>query len=69
MGSSVRPQIHANLLQFFTDLFETLQMFVSWSKDVHLVLGLSSLYFIIIIIYQLFPLFDLVFFQVRLLLE
>ena len=26
---------------FLTDLFETLQVFLSWSEDVHLVLGLS----------------------------
>ena len=32
------------LLQFFTDLFEILQdlVLLSWSEDVHLVLGLSS---------------------------
>ena len=32
------------LLQFLIDLFETLQVFLSWSEDVHLVLGLSSRY-------------------------
>ena len=41
------------LLQFLTHLFETLQMFLSWSEAAHLVLGLSSRYFF----YQLFPLF------------
>ena len=30
------------LLQFYTHLFETLQVFLSWSEDVHVVLGLSS---------------------------
>ena len=48
-----------------TDLFETLQVFLSWSEDVHLVFGLSSHYFFI----YCFHFFDLVFFQVRLLLE
>ena len=28
------------LLQFLTDLFETLPVFLSWSEDVHLVLEL-----------------------------
>ena len=27
------------LLQVLTDLFETLQVFLSWSEDVHLILG------------------------------
>ena len=30
------------LLQFLTNLFETLLIFLWWSEDVHLVLGLSS---------------------------
>ena len=34
------------LLQFLTDRFETLQVFLSRSEDVHLVLGLSSRYFV-----------------------
>ena len=54
------------LLQFLTDLFESLQVFLSWSEDVHLVwgLGLSSRYFFL----STFPTyFGLVFFQVRLL--
>ena len=34
------------LLQFLTDLFGTLQVFLSWSEDVHLVLGLSSHYYL-----------------------
>ena len=46
------------LLQFLTVLFETLQAFLSWSKDVHLVLGLSCYFFI-----NLFHFFDLVFFS------
>ena len=29
------------LLQFLTDLFETLQLILSWSEDMHLILGLS----------------------------
>ena len=49
------------LLQSFTDLFETVQVFLPWSEDVHLVLELSSLYFFI-------NFFDS-FFQVLLLLE
>ena len=35
------------LLQFLTDLFETLQAFLSWSENLHLVLGLSYLYFLL----------------------
>ena len=62
----VRPSVYRHneigslwtqLLLVFTDLFETLQVFLSWSEDVHLVLGLSSHYFFI-------NFFDLVFFQV-----
>ena len=52
------------LLQFLTNLFETLQAFLSWSEDVHLVWGLSSLFFI-----NFFHFYDLSFFQVRSLLE
>ena len=33
-------------LQFLTDHFETLQVFLSWSEDVHVVFGLSSHYFL-----------------------
>ena len=44
----------ATPLTVLTNLFETLQEFLSWSEDVHLVLGLSSRYFFF---YQLFPLF------------
>ena len=55
-------------LQFFTDLFETLQVFLSWSEVVHLVLRLSSLYFFINF-FHFFNLFFFFFFQVRLLLE
>ena len=47
-----------------TGLVETLQVFLSWSVDVHVVLGLSSDYF-----YQLLLLFRLNLFPVRLLLE
>ena len=43
--------MYATLLQFVTDLFEALQVILSWLEDVHVVLGLSSHY------YQLFPLF------------
>ena len=32
------------LLQFFSDCFETLQVFRSWSEDVHIVLATSSDY-------------------------
>ena len=46
-------------LQFLTDLFETSQVFLSWSEDVHLVLGLSFRYFFI----NFFPLFRLSFFS------
>ena len=35
------------LLQFLTDLFETLQMFSLRSEDMHLVLGLSAQYFLL----------------------
>ena len=41
--SSLQIQL---LLQFLTGLFETLQAFLSWSKDLHLVLGLSCYFFI-----------------------
>ena len=43
-------------LTVLNDVFETLKMFLSWSEDVHLILGLSSRYFFINV-------FDLVFFQ------
>ena len=33
------------LLQFYTKLFETLQVFLSWSDVVHVLLGLSSYHF------------------------
>ena len=39
-------------LQFYTKLFEILQVFLSWSDDVHAFLGLSNHHF-----YQLVPLF------------
>ena len=42
------------LLQFFTDLFETLQMFSSWCEDVHVVWILLLDYFL-----SLFPLCEL----------
>ena len=45
------------LLQFLTELFETLQAFLSWSEDVLLVLGLSSRYLFI----NFFHFFELVF--------
>ena len=41
-----------------TDLFESLQVFLSWSEDVHVVLGLSSRYFFI----NFFHFFYLIFF-------
>ena len=31
------------LIQFYTDQFETLQAFLSWSVDVHVILALSSI--------------------------
>ena len=34
------------LLQFNTDLFEILKVFLSWSEDVHVIMGLSSHYFL-----------------------
>ena len=68
MGSSARRSVRRHnkmgslwtqlLLQFLTDLFETLRVFLSWSEDVHLILGLSSHYFC-----QLLPLFHLIFFS------
>ena len=33
------------LLQFLTDRFEILQVFLLWSEDVYLILGLPSYYF------------------------
>ena len=42
------------LLQFYTKLFEILQVFLSWSEDVHVLLGLSSHHFLSIF----FPLFQ-----------
>ena len=44
------------LLQFHTDLFETLQVFLSLSEDVHMVLGIFSHFYF----YQHFHFFDLV---------
>ena len=54
MGWSVRLSVYRHnemgslwrqlLLQFLIDLFETLQVFLSWSEDVHVVLGLSFYY-------------------------
>ena len=35
------------LLQFYTHLYEILQVFLSWSEDVHVVLGFSSHYLLI----------------------
>ena len=52
---SVRDSVHRHnemgslwiqLLQFLSGLFETLHVFFSWSKDVHVVLGLFSHYFL-----------------------
>ena len=34
------------LLQFLTDHFETLQVFLSWSDDVHVVLVILPLFFL-----------------------
>ena len=34
------------LLQFYADLFETLQMFLSWSEDMHVLWILSCDYFL-----------------------
>ena len=34
------------LLQFYTKLFETLRVFLSWSEDVHVLLGLCSHHFL-----------------------
>ena len=42
------------LLQFYADLFETLQMFLSWSEDMHVIWILSWDYF-----FSLFPQFEL----------
>ena len=42
------------LLQFYADFFETLQMFLSWSEDMHVVWILSSDYF-----WSLFSQFEL----------
>ena len=47
----------------FEPICPTLQEFLSWSEDVHLVFGLYSLY----IFFIFFHFFNLVFFQVRLL--
>ena len=49
----------ATPLTVFPNLFETLLVFLSWSENVHLVLGLSSR----IIFSQLFPLFRQFFFR------
>ena len=52
---SVRDSVHRHnemgnlwiqLLQFLSGLFETLHVFFSWSKDVHVVVGLSSYYYL-----------------------
>ena len=45
------------LVQLYTALLETLQVILSWSEDVHLVLELSSTYFFV----NFFYFFDLVF--------
>ena len=50
------------LAVLLTDLFETSQVFLSWSEDVYVVFGLFLHYFS----NQLLPLFRLSFFQVRL---
>ena len=34
------------LLQFYTKLFDTLQVFLSWSEDVHVLFGLSCRHFL-----------------------
>ena len=54
----------AQLLEFSTGHFETVHTCSAWSEDVHVVLELSSYYFL-----STFPLFRLSFFQVRLVLE
>ena len=41
------------LLQFYTKLFETLQVFLLWSEDVHVLWGLSTYH----ILSTFFPLF------------
>ena len=66
MGSHVRPTVRRHnemgslwtqlLLQYFTDLFGTLQVFLSWSEDVHLVFGIILPLFFI-------NFYDLVFFR------
>ena len=38
------------LLQFYCDSFETLQVFRSWSEDVHIVWATSSDYFLLLIL-------------------
>ena len=57
MGSSLRPRFHPsvdtmrlvactrNFSYSFNRHFETLQVFLTWSKNVHVVLGLSFSYF------------------------
>ena len=42
MGDSLCVQ----LLQFYTDQFETLRGLLSWSVDVHVAFALSSIYFL-----------------------
>ena len=54
------------LLAFFTDHFETMHTCFTWSLDVRVVLGLN---YPPVNFYELFPLFQLSFFQVQLLLE
>ena len=44
------------LLQFYNKRFETLQVFLSWSEDVHVILELSSYY----LLSTFFPFFDVV---------
>ena len=44
----------ATPITVLNNVFETMQVFLSWSEDVHLILGLSSRYFFI-------KVFDLVF--------
>ena len=38
------------LLQFYTKLFETLQVLLSWSEDVHVLLGLLSHHFLLTVL-------------------
>ena len=43
------------LLQFVTDLFETLQVFLSWSEDVRVIRGLYTCFFLISLHYENTP--------------